>query len=74
MCSHIVSDSFLARGMNLVDVTSASSSIPQKRSAPKEGTPAKPALTPEEVNEWKESLEECMEEARKLEHPSGVKY
>ena len=49
------------------------SSIPHKRPAPKEGVTAKPAPTTEEVNEWKEGLEECMEEVKKLE-VAGVKY
>ena len=49
------------------------SSIPQKRPTPKDGAVAKPAPTAEEINEWKEGLEECMEEVKKLE-VAGVKY
>jgi hypothetical protein len=39
---------------------------------PKDGSAPKPAPTAEEVAEWKESLEECMEEVKKLE--SEIKY
>jgi H/ACA ribonucleoprotein complex subunit 2 len=44
-----------------------SRSIPVKRSAPKEGAAAKPAPTAEEIAEWKDGLEECMAEVKKLE-------
>ncbi|CAD6566495.1 MAG: snoRNA-binding protein [Tremellales sp. Tagirdzhanova-0007] len=54
--------------------TKRATSTVQKRPTPKDGTPAKSAPTAEEVTEWKEGLEECMAEARKLEHPSGVRY
>jgi H/ACA ribonucleoprotein complex subunit 2 len=48
--------------------------MPQKRPVPKDGATAKPAPTAEEVAEWKEGLEECMQEVAKLETPGGVNY
>jgi hypothetical protein len=47
--------------------TYESRSTPAKRSQPKDGSAAKAAPSAEELAEWKEGLEECLAEVKKLE-------
>jgi H/ACA ribonucleoprotein complex subunit 2 len=50
------------------------SATPAKRPNPPAGQPAKPAPSAEEVSEWKSSLDEVMEEVKKLDWSAAVKY